>query len=149
MMRQRGMPGHREKRNRLLRNQIHERQQAMLRKRRPTTFLQINPLTRFESCEKRSGLDPRKGKSRQMDRSTWRSAPFLRCRIIAAEHNDSLIPDYQKNPLIEALPPIWEKEQEIDMLQGYLDCQEAYRQCPPELRLHFIRNVTKSFEIIP
>jgi len=84
-----------------------------------------------------------------MDRSTWRSAPFLRCRIIAAEYNDSLIPDYQKNPLIEALPPIWEKEQGLDMLQGYPDNQEAYRQCPPELRLHLVRNVMKFFEFIP
>jgi hypothetical protein len=83
-----------------------------------------------------------------MDKSTGRSAPFLRCRIIAAECNSSPIPDYQKNPLIEALPPIWEKEEAIDMLQGYPDCQKAYRHCPPELHLHFIRNVTKSFEII-
>ncbi len=85
-----------------------------------------------------------------MDRSTWRSVPFfMRCRIIAAEYNDSLIPDYQENPLIEALPPIREKEQVIDMLQGYPDCQEVHRQCPPELRLHFIRKLMKSFEIIP
>ena len=144
------MHGRREKRRQHLLNQTHERQKARLRKQRPATFLQINPLTLFESCEKRSGLDHKKGKSRQMDRSTWRSAPiFIRFRIIAAEYNDSLIPDYQNNPLIEALPPIWVKEQAIDMLQGYPDSQEAYRQCPPELRLHLIRNVTKSFEIIP
>ncbi len=85
-----------------------------------------------------------------MDRSTWRSAPiFIRFRIIAAEYNDSLIPDYQENPLIEALPPIREKEQVIDMLQCYPDSQEAYCHWPPELRLHFIRNVMKSFETIP
>ena len=84
-----------------------------------------------------------------MDRSTWRSAPFLWCRIIAAEYNDSLIPDYQKNPLIEALPPICEKEQAVDMLQGYPDNQEAHHQYPPELRLHFMRNVMKFIEIIP
>jgi len=83
-----------------------------------------------------------------MDRSTGRSAPFLRCRIIAAEHNSSPIPDYQKNPLIEALPPIWEKEQAIDILQGHPDNQDAHHLCPPELRLQFTRNVTKSFEII-
>ena len=84
-----------------------------------------------------------------MDKNTWLPAPILRGRMVEAEYNDPLIPDYQKNPLIEALPPIWSKEQVIDMLQGYPDSQEAYRQCPPELRLHLRRNVTKSFEIIP
>ena len=84
-----------------------------------------------------------------MDKSTWRPAPLLRGRMVEAEYNDPLIPDYQKNPLIEALPPIWKKGQVIDMLQGYPDCQEAHRQCPPELRLHFIRKLIKSFEIIP
>jgi AAA domain len=84
-----------------------------------------------------------------MDKSTWQPAPLLRGRMIEAEYNDPLIPDYQNNPLNEALPPIWSKEQVIDMLQYYPDHQEAHRQWPPELRLHLIRNVLKFFEAMP
>jgi AAA domain len=84
-----------------------------------------------------------------MDKSTWQPAPLLRGRMVEAEYNDPLIPDYKKNPLIEALPPIWSKERVIDMLQYYPDYQEAHRQWPPELRLHLIRNVLKFFEVMP
>jgi AAA domain len=84
-----------------------------------------------------------------MDKNTWLPAPILRGRMVEAEYNDPLIPDYQKNPLIEALPPIWSKEQVIDMLQYYPDYQEAHRQWPPELRQHLIRNVLKFFEVMP
>lgn len=69
--------------------------------------------------------------------------------MIEAEYNDPLIPDYKNNPFIEALPPIWKKEQVIDMLQYYPEYQKAHRQWPPELRLHLIRNVLKFFEVIP
>ncbi len=84
-----------------------------------------------------------------MDKSTWRPAPLLRGRIVEAEYNDPLIPDYKGNPLIEALPPIWSKEQVIDTLQYYPEYQKAHREWPPELRLHLIRNVLKFFEVIP
>src|SRR6266699_1171430 len=100
MRRRREMLGRREKRRRLLCNQTHERQKARLRKQRAATFLQINPLTRFESCEKRSGLNHKKGRSRQMDKSTWQPAPLLRGRMVEADYNDPLIPDYKDNPLI-------------------------------------------------
>jgi hypothetical protein len=84
-----------------------------------------------------------------MDKSTRRPAPLLRGRVVEAEYNDPLIPDYRDNPLLEALPPIWSKEQVIDMLQYYPDYQKAHRQWPPELRLHLIRNVLKFFEVMP
>jgi len=84
-----------------------------------------------------------------MDKSTWRPAPLLRGRVVEAEYNDPLIPAYQDNPLLEALPPIWSKKQVIDMLQYYPDYQTSHRQWPPELRLHLIRNVLKFFEVIP
>jgi AAA domain len=84
-----------------------------------------------------------------MDKSTWKPVPLLRGRMVKAEYNDPLIPDYQNNPLIEALPAIWSREQVIDMLQYYPDYQEAHRGWPSELRLHLIRNVLKFFEVIP
>jgi len=69
--------------------------------------------------------------------------------MVEAEYNDPEIPDYQNNPLNEALPPIWSKEQVINMLQYYPDYQEAHRQWRPELRMHLIRNVLKFFEVLP
>jgi hypothetical protein len=84
-----------------------------------------------------------------MDKSMWLPAPLLRGRMVEAEYNDPLIPDYKGNPLNEALPPIWSREQVIDMLQYYPDYQESHRQWRPELRLHLIRNVLKFFEVIP
>ncbi len=84
-----------------------------------------------------------------MDKNTWRPAPLLRGRRVEAEYNDPLIPDYQDNPFIEALPPIWSKQQVIDMLQYYPDYQAVHREWSPELRLHLIRNVLKFFEVIP
>ncbi len=84
-----------------------------------------------------------------MDKSNWQPAPLLRGRMVEAEYNDPEIPDYQNNPLIEALPPIWSKEQVIEMLQYYPDYQEAHRHWRPELRMHLIRNVLKFFEVLP
>lgn len=86
---------------------------------------------------------------RQMDNNLWKPAPLIAGRRVEAEYNDPLIPDYQGNPLLEALPPIWKKEQVIDMLQYYPEYQEVHREWPPELRLHLIRNVLKFFEVIP
>lgn len=84
-----------------------------------------------------------------MDKNAWHPGPLLRGRMVEAEYNDPLIPDYQNNPLIEALPAIWSKEQVIDMLQYYPDYQELHRDWTLELRLHLIRNVLKFFEVMP
>lgn len=84
-----------------------------------------------------------------MDKSVWSPMPLLKGRLIEAEYRDPLIPDYQDNPLIEALPPIWSKEQVMDMLQFYPNYQEEHRRWAPELRLHLIRNVLKFFEVLP
>src|SRR5437879_5545467 len=112
-MNERGMHGSLEGKRHQLLSQARKQQQTSQRKK-PATFHQNNLWTLFESCEKRSGLDHKKGKLRQMDKSTWRPAPLLRGRKVEAEYNDPLIPDYQDNPLLEALPPIWKKEQVID-----------------------------------
>lgn len=84
-----------------------------------------------------------------MNKSVWRPMPLLKGRMEEAEYHDPLIPDYQNNPLIEALPPIWSRKQVIDMLQFYPDYLEEHRRWAPELRLHLIRNVLKFFEVIP
>src|SRR2546429_5363805 len=149
-MSERVMRGNCEKEKRRHLHQTRQPKQALLKKQRVVAmYHQTNLLMIFEDCDKRSGRNHKKGEKKQVDKNTWHPAPLLRGRIIKAEYNDPRIPDYQNNPLNEALPPIWSKEQVIDMLQYYPDYQEAHREWPPELRLHLIRNVLKFFEVIP
>jgi hypothetical protein len=85
-----------------------------------------------------------------MDNSnTWQNPPLFRGRIVKATYREQEILDYQGNPLIEALPPIWSKEEVIDLLQHYPDYKEEYRTWATELRLHLIRRVQKLFEVLP
>ncbi len=85
-----------------------------------------------------------------MDSSnTWQNPPLFRGRIVMASYRDQKIPDYIGNPLIEALPPIWSKQEVIDLLQHYPDYREEYRTWAIELRLHLIRRVLKFFEVLP
>src|SRR5258708_1838261 len=120
-------------------------QQISLKKLRAATFLLISRLMKYEGCVRRSGLTHKGRERRQMDKSVWKPALLLRGRMVEAEYNDPLIPDYQNNHFIEALPPIWSKERVIDMLQYYPEYQESHREWPAELRLHLIRNVLKFF----
>src|SRR6266496_5220350 len=149
MMSDREVRGSWEMEKHQLANQTPIHQQANLKNQKASTFLQINLLTKFEGYDKRSGLNHQRKETRHMDKSTWLPAPILRGRMVEAEYNDPEIPDYQENPLIEALPPIWSKEQVIEMLQYYPVYQEAHRHWRPELRMHLIRNVLKFFEVLP
>jgi AAA domain len=85
-----------------------------------------------------------------MDNSNaWQNPPLFRGRIVKATYLEQKILDYQGNPLIEALPPIWSKGEVIELLQHYPDYQEAYRAWATELRLHLIRRVLKIFAVLP
>src|SRR5438046_2044097 len=85
-----------------------------------------------------------------MDNSNAKqNPPLFRGRIVKATYRDPLIPSYRGNPLIEALPPIWSKEEVIDVLQRYPEYREEQRTWPIELRVHLIRNVLKFFAVLP
>jgi hypothetical protein len=85
-----------------------------------------------------------------MDNSnTWQNPPLFRGRIEKASYRDPLIPRYQGNPYIEALPPIWSKEEVIDLLQRYPEYREEHRTWNTELRVHLIRSVSKFFAVFP
>ncbi len=85
-----------------------------------------------------------------MDNSnTWQNPPLFRGRIVKATYREQKIPDYRGNPLIEALPPIWSKQEVIDLLQHYPDYQEEHRTWAVELRVHLVRSVLKFFEVLP
>jgi len=81
--------------------------------------------------------------------NSWQNPPLFRGRIVKATYREQKILDYQRNPLIEALSPIWSKQEVIDLLQHYPDYQEEYRTWAVELRLHLIRRVLKFFEVLP
>ncbi len=81
--------------------------------------------------------------------NTRQTPPLFRGRIVKAFYRDPLIPSYKGNPFIEALPPIWSKEEVINLLQRYPDYQEEHRAWATELRVHLIRSVLKFFEVLP
>ena len=81
--------------------------------------------------------------------NTWQNPPLFRGRIEKASYRDPLIPRYQGNPYIEALPPIWSKEEVIDLLQRYPEYREEHRTWNTELRVHLIRSVSKFFAVFP
>jgi hypothetical protein len=81
--------------------------------------------------------------------NTWQNPPLFRGRVVKAAYKEQKILDYRGNPLIEALPPIWSKQEVIDLLQRYPDYQEEYRTWATELRLHLIRRMLKFFEVLP
>src|SRR5258707_11084324 len=111
-------------------------------------FLPINRLTTFGSSAKKSCSI--RERSPQMDNNnTQHNPPLFRERIVKASYTESSIPSYKGNPYIEALPPIWSKEDVISLLQRYPEYQEEHRVWPTELRVHLIRSVLKFFEVLP
>lgn len=85
-----------------------------------------------------------------MDNSNNRqNSPLFRGRVVKAAYSEQKVPGYRGNPLIEALPPIWSKEEVIDLLQRYPEYQKEHRSWAIELRVHLIRSVMKFFEVLP
>lgn len=81
--------------------------------------------------------------------NTWQNPPLFRGRVVKAAYREQKILDYHGNPLIEALPPIWSKQEVIELLQRYPNYHEEYRTWATELRLHLTRRVLKFFEVLP
>jgi len=85
-----------------------------------------------------------------MDNSNIKhNPPLFRERIVKAFYRESLIPSYQGNPFIEALPPIWSKEEVVSLLRRYPEYQEEQRAWATELRVHLVRTALKFFEVLP
>lgn len=77
------------------------------------------------------------------------SLPVFRGQTEQASYQDPLIPHYRDNPLIEALPPILNVDDTIQLLAYDPGYDEQSRQSPSELRLHLIQNVVHFFEPLP
>ena len=55
--------------------------------------------------------------------------------------------EYKGNPLIEALPPIWEDNSEvIDMLTSKIEHHDGERQYEPRHRMHFVLRLFRYFQ---
>jgi hypothetical protein len=62
-----------------------------------------------------------------------------------AVYNEQLIPEYQGNPLIEALPPIWTRTEVTRLLAQFPPYSAEQRRLPAHLRLHLIENAREFF----
>jgi hypothetical protein len=64
-----------------------------------------------------------------------------------AIYTEQLLPEYKDNPLIEALPPIWEDSSEvIDMLSHNDGHHDGERQLSPRYRMHCVLRLFRYFQ---
>ncbi|MBM0744187.1 ATP-binding protein [Phormidium sp. CLA17] len=70
-------------------------------------------------------------------------------RVEQATYLDPVIPNYQGNPLIEALPPILTQDETAERLAFYPEYDEEHRKMPAYLRLHLIQNTLQFFAPLP
>ncbi len=63
-----------------------------------------------------------------------------------AEYHDPLLVSYKDNPLIEGLPPPYNRDQVYDLLKYNPGYEENYRQWPDHLRLHLILEASRFFQ---
>jgi hypothetical protein len=66
-------------------------------------------------------------------------------RTVQAAYRDTGIPDYDGNPLIEALPPVLADDQATVGLACYPRYDEAHRHAPEHIRYHLIQNALRCF----
>jgi AAA domain len=62
-----------------------------------------------------------------------------------AAYDEQLVPEYQGNPLIEALPPIWTRAEVTRLLAQFPPYSPKQRRLPAHLRLHLIENAREFF----
>jgi hypothetical protein len=70
-------------------------------------------------------------------------------RVEQATYLDPVIPNYQGNPLIEALPPILTQDETAERLAFHPEYDEEHRNMPAYLRLHLIQNTLQFFAPLP
>lgn len=66
--------------------------------------------------------------------------------MVEAIYSDQIIPDYQSNPLIEALPPIFTEEDVIEQLSVFPPFDEKERSLNPNYRYHCIQRLFQYFQ---
>lgn len=78
---------------------------------------------------------------------SWQTPPLsvVRGDQIKANYIELPIPEYQGNPLIEALPPLWTAEEVEQMLSYFPYYDPQQRKLASEIRLHLLENAREFF----
>lgn len=71
---------------------------------------------------------------------------IIKGRIEEARYREQLVPEFQGTPLIEALPPLWTREELVNLLAYYPPYSDEQRDLPYEVREHLIDNAGEFFE---
>ncbi len=77
--------------------------------------------------------------------NTPRRILIVKGRTVRAAYRDTGIPDYDGNPLIEALPLVLTDDQATVRLAHYPRYDEARRRAPDHIRFHLIQNGLRCF----
>lgn len=67
-------------------------------------------------------------------------------QAVLAEYSKQIVPEYRKNPLIEALPDIFSKENVVDLLTTYPVYDPKERLLSVEYRYHCVMRITRYFQ---
>lgn len=70
---------------------------------------------------------------------------FSRGTFVEADYQDPLIEDYRSNPLLEALPPIWDEKTVVQKLASRPKFHASERELPVHLRLHCVQRISRDF----
>lgn len=65
---------------------------------------------------------------------------------VKAEYSEQLLKEYQGNPLIEALPPIWSFEQVEELLHSYPEYEEYECKLDQHYRYHCVQRLFSYFQ---
>ncbi|STQ91954.1 ATP-binding protein [Iodobacter fluviatilis] len=68
---------------------------------------------------------------------------------IYATYTSSLVPEYQNNALIEALPPIWSEQDAATLIAHFPTREEHEHSLPKEIRLHCINRLRNIVQPLP
>jgi len=66
-----------------------------------------------------------------------------------AVYKDQIVTDYQNNPMIESLPPIYNVKEVIDKLAAYPEYNNEERKLDSHYRLHIVQRLFKCFQPLP
>ncbi len=70
---------------------------------------------------------------------------FTRGEFVEADYQDPLLEDYRGNPLLEALPPIWDDKTVVNQLASKPIYSASERELPVHLRLHCVQRISRDF----
>lgn len=70
-------------------------------------------------------------------------------KVVPAVYRDSELDIYQGNPLIEALPEVWDRDTVIERIKRFPPHRNIDRNLPPHLRVHMLQRLLEVFVPLP